>query len=214
MKKQASSFSLSPENIAYIDDQWKGKGKRNRSHWLDDLITHLREKQSPSKKSEVQKVEQEYPIELNVAAWHEWKQYRKEMKMKAYKPTPRSEGAAVKKLIEMSGGDHQVQALIIKQSMENTWQGLFELRGSYAANQPATNATGNRRLTAEEERNQELLRKYGHTTAPTERTINTDEHSGLDQRQVQRGIPEQVEQEGVTIDLDSGDWSSYGQSDS
>ena len=94
-----------------------------------------------------------------------------------------------------------------KESFKETW--------SYdETNQPAVNATGNRRLTAEEERNQELLRKYGHTTAPTKRTVNTDEHSGLDQRQVQRGIPEQVEQEGVTIDLDSGDWSSYGQSDS
>ena len=102
------------------------------------------------------------------------------------------------------------------QSPEKLRKQFGNLKGrmSNAANQPAANATGNRRLTAEEERNQELLRKYGHTTAPTERTINTDEHSGLDQRQIQRGIPEQVEQEGVTIDLDSGDWSSYGQSDS
>lgn len=102
------------------------------------------------------------------------------------------------------------------QSPEKLRKQFGNLKGrmNNAANQPATNATGNRRLTAEEERNQELLRKYGHTTAPTERTINTDEHSGLDQRQVQRGISEQVEQEGVTIDLDSGDWSSYGQSDS
>jgi len=50
MKKQVSSFSLSPDNIAYIDDQWESKGKRNRSHWLDDLITHLRTKQEPVKR--------------------------------------------------------------------------------------------------------------------------------------------------------------------
>lgn len=49
MTKRASSFSLSPENIAYIDDQWPSKGKRNRSHWLDDLITHLREKAEAEK---------------------------------------------------------------------------------------------------------------------------------------------------------------------
>ena len=44
MKKKVSSFSLSPDNIEYVNDQWEAKGKRNRSHWLDDLLTHLREK--------------------------------------------------------------------------------------------------------------------------------------------------------------------------
>lgn len=207
---QATSFSLHPDNIEYINDQWKQKGKRNRSHWMDDLITHLRESKNTPSKVVVKKQEISYPSELNLESWNEWKLYRKEMKMKAYKPTPRSEGVAVKKLIEISGGDHKVQALIIKQSMENSWQGLFELRGSYATNQQSINATSNRKLTAEEERNAELLRKYGNANASSGWPVNQPSDTGVDKRQVQRGIYEQVEQEGTTIDLDSGDWSSDG----
>ncbi len=45
-KQKPLSFSLCPDNIAYINEQYQLK-HRNRSHWLDDLVTHLREK-SPS----------------------------------------------------------------------------------------------------------------------------------------------------------------------
>lgn len=144
MKMKPSSFSLSQENIDYINDQWKSKGKRSRSHWMDDLITFLREKDSKKSDSvatrkpvKTQSVF-EYPPELNVAAWEEWKKYRKENKIRAYKPTPRSEGVAIKGLLELSGGDHNMQAEIIKQSMVNNYQGLFELRGSHAANKQAS----------------------------------------------------------------------------
>lgn len=85
-----------------------------------------------------------------------------------------------------------------KESFKESW--------AYAEHQQSTNATS-RKLTAEEERNQELLAKYGHTASPTERAINPNEHTGLDQYEVQRGLPEQMEQEGVTIDMDSGYWS-------
>ena len=43
------SFSLCDENIAYVEDQFQVR-HRNRSHWMDDLLTHLRSKQKqPSK---------------------------------------------------------------------------------------------------------------------------------------------------------------------
>ena len=71
-----------------------------------------------------------YPPELNVDAWEEWKLYRKELKVKAYAPTPRSEGAAITNLLNISGGDPNRQAEIIAQSMANNWQGLFELKPS------------------------------------------------------------------------------------
>ncbi|GKW21873.1 hypothetical protein PEC302107_36020 [Pectobacterium araliae] len=69
-----------------------------------------------------------YPDNLNVEAWDEWKQYRKDLKLKSYAPTSRSEGAAITNLINLSGGDKQRQEEIIKQSMANCWQGLFELK--------------------------------------------------------------------------------------
>lgn len=65
MKKQVSSFSLSPKNIEYIDNQWEEKGKRNRSHWLDDLITHLRS-QSESKKPPAKRKQFKAPNVLEV----------------------------------------------------------------------------------------------------------------------------------------------------
>lgn len=78
-----------------------------------------------------QKKGYDYPANLNVTAWEEWKQYRREMKMKAYAATPRSEGAAITNLINLSGGDSACQELIIRQSMANGWQGLFELKGGF-----------------------------------------------------------------------------------
>ena len=45
-KQKPLSFSLCPDNIAYINEQYQLK-HRNRSHWLDDLVTHLRAR-SPS----------------------------------------------------------------------------------------------------------------------------------------------------------------------
>ncbi|WP_338506443.1 DNA replication domain protein [Erwinia aphidicola] len=70
-----------------------------------------------------------YPAGLNAAAWDEWKQYRRDMKLKAYAPTPRSEGAAITNLLGLSAGDPQRQEEIIRQSMANGWQGLFEIKG-------------------------------------------------------------------------------------
>lgn len=53
MKPQ--SFSLCQANIDYIEDQFRGSGKRNKSHWMDDLITAMREKSEPKRKTEVTK---------------------------------------------------------------------------------------------------------------------------------------------------------------
>jgi len=71
----------------------------------------------------------DYPPQLNTQAWEEWNLYRRDMKYKKYQPTPRSEGAAINKLLELSGGNQQKQLEIIQQSMANGWVGLFELKG-------------------------------------------------------------------------------------
>lgn len=74
-----------------------------------------------------------YPEQLNAEAWEEWKAYRRENRFKTYVPTERSEGAAITNLINLSGGDHQVQMLIVQQSMANGWKGLFDLKASRKA---------------------------------------------------------------------------------
>lgn len=41
VKQKPLSFSLCAENIAYVEEEY-GTRHRNRSHWMDDLLTHLR----------------------------------------------------------------------------------------------------------------------------------------------------------------------------
>ena len=41
VKQKPLSFSLCEENIAYVEEEY-GTRHRNRSHWMDDLLTHLR----------------------------------------------------------------------------------------------------------------------------------------------------------------------------
>lgn len=47
-KQKPLSFSLHPDNIAYIKGEW-GIKHRSPSHWMDDLITHLRLKKGTPK---------------------------------------------------------------------------------------------------------------------------------------------------------------------
>ena len=68
------------------------------------------------------------PAGLNLDAWNLWKRYRSENNLKAYKPVALGEGAAASKLISLAGGDFATQMLIVKQSIENQWQGLFALK--------------------------------------------------------------------------------------
>ena len=75
------------------------------------------------------------PEGLNLDAWNLWKRYRSENNLKAYKPVALGEGAAASKLISLAGGDFATQMLIVKQSIENQWQGLFELKSPQKANQ-------------------------------------------------------------------------------
>lgn len=108
--------------------------KQSRSN-RDNSVTReekrredLKDKDPPLTPPKKEKPVYEYPPGLNVAAWDEWKQYRKDLKIKAYAPTPRSEGAAITNLLKLSGGDLQKQAEIIRQSMVNSWHGLFEIK--------------------------------------------------------------------------------------
>jgi hypothetical protein len=67
----------------------------------------------------------EYPFELNVEAWESWKEFRKKEYGKSYKNL--GEKAAIKKLLKLSTSKEE-QALILEQSMENGWIGIFALK--------------------------------------------------------------------------------------
>ncbi len=66
-----------------------------------------------------------YPFELNVEAWESWKDFRKKEYRKSYKNL--GEKAAIKKLLKLSQSKEE-QALILEQSMENGWIGIFALK--------------------------------------------------------------------------------------
>ncbi|WP_336432259.1 hypothetical protein [Providencia rettgeri] len=83
----------------------------------------------PPKVKKVKVNDFEYPNELNLEAWEEWMQYRKELKLTAYDKSERSLKAAITKLLNLSGGNKDTQARIVFQSISNGWQGLFALKG-------------------------------------------------------------------------------------
>ena len=67
-----------------------------------------------------------YPLELDLDSWNYWKKFRKEQFKSSYKTI--GEKAAIKKLLEISSNDKNLQKEIIKQSIENSWRGLFPLK--------------------------------------------------------------------------------------
>jgi len=60
-------------------------------------------------------------------AWAEWKEYRKEEKRDGYK-TIKAEQRALMGLQKKAKDDEETAYLIIQESMENGWKGLFELK--------------------------------------------------------------------------------------
>ena len=127
--KKPFSASLSKENIEYIENEVAKKQKEypryKKSHWLDDLVTHLRAKAETKKpKTQIAVIEPVYPEGLNVLAWEAWIEFRKKAKFKKYKTD-----SAMKKLAQM--GTHEEQSLIVQQSMDNEYQGLFPLKKGF-----------------------------------------------------------------------------------
>ena len=126
-RKKPLSFSLCPLNIAYVLEQVAERQKENSrysvSQYGDDLITHLRTKAKPVKKAKTELAIVNYPMALNVYAWELWIEFRKTAKFKKYKSD-----APMNKLIKMGNGDEQL--LIVQQSIDNEYQGLFELKSS------------------------------------------------------------------------------------
>lgn len=196
MKKQVSSFSLSPENIEYIDAQWEEKGKRNRSHWLDDLITHLRVT-SEAKKPQVRS-KQFKPPTMDEAADYFLQR-----------------GCMVESEVEKFLDFYEMKGWMVGKNKMKDWKAAVRnwLKGKVneATKQGITKS--GRKPNAVEEANNRLLEKYGDTTAQYEREVNQPINTGLDQHQVCGGIPAQMDSSGITIDMDSGDISDDGGAD-
>tara|TARA_R110000782_G_scaffold102995_1_gene190410 strand:+ start:46 stop:516 length:471 start_codon:yes stop_codon:yes gene_type:complete len=143
-KQKPLSFSLHPDNHAYIEavvaKQKETNHRYNRSMYMDDLITHLRTKAEakPKVKAKTEvKVfdEMEYdnfPDDLNMYAWQEWITFRKKAGFKKYKTE-----ATMKKLAGM--GTTEQQALIVKQSIDNEYQGLFAIKGNNSTGKTSGN---------------------------------------------------------------------------
>jgi len=77
------------------------------------------------------------PDGLNCEAWDLWVSFRTKCKFKKYKTD-----SAMKKLITM--GNEEAQALIVQQSIDNEYQGLFPIKQSFKSQQ-STNRPGRHR---------------------------------------------------------------------
>ncbi len=66
------------------------------------------------------------PEALNLVAWQQWLEYRTLIKKKF--KTKRGEMNAITTLLELSRSDIELQQRIVDQSIDNEWQGLFELK--------------------------------------------------------------------------------------
>ena len=76
--------------------------------------------------------------------WDEWKQYRKDKRIKAYAAV-KWEQIAVDKLLELSNKDPVIAKLILKQTYENSYQGFFPLKQEFnnGKSNNQSGATGN-----------------------------------------------------------------------
>jgi len=129
-KQKPLSFSLHPDNHAYIEavvkKQKETNHRYNRSMYMDDLITHLRTKAKSAKKAKTELSEIVYPASLNIQAWDKWIAFRKKAKFSTYKTD-----ATMKKLATMGSQEDQMQ--IVQNSIDSQYQGLFALKGKQAS---------------------------------------------------------------------------------
>ena len=152
-KQKPLSFSLHPDNHAYIEaavmKQKETNHRYNRSMYMDDLITHLRTKAevkpklaktNPTTPKELTPIS--FPINLDIAAWNKWVEFRKKAKFKAYKTD-----AAMKKLAKSEFND---QMPMVQQSIDNEYQGLFALKGVNNGQINGNNAGASKKLSAHE----------------------------------------------------------------
>ena len=168
-KQKPLSFSLHPDNHAYIEalvtKEKLVNSRYSRSVYMDDLIT-LQRLKSTKPKAKVLTVDDEIPEGLNTGAWAMWMEFRRKAKFKSYKTT-----SAAKKLAKMGTYDEQV--LIVQQSIDNEYQGLFALKGNNNGHQSAS-----KKESSHERIKRENAVKYGGQDESGLRVAGTVGHLG------------------------------------
>ena len=205
-KQKPVSFSLNPLNVSYIEaivsKEKEVNPRYNRSVYMDDHITELRLK-SEKKATAVKELDLTvYPENLNIAAWRDWIDFRKEAKFKKYKTN-----AQMKKLAKM--GDSTEQFLIVQQSIDNEYQGLFALKGNGNGHQnKATYAGANVKESSHERIKRENDLKYRGSSSG--HLINKEFGLGLgtDDRDL-RGAVAEGERAETQLGLDNQPFVDY-----
>lgn len=77
---------------------------------------------APLEKSQLSEI----PPGLNLAAWQEWINYKRQIK-KPYR-TERGERVKAEALIKLAKGDHATQAFLVSHAINNEWKGIYAPR--------------------------------------------------------------------------------------
>ncbi len=120
------SLNLIPDSLNLIPDSKNDTPELRKCSAGDPVNPENKIIGDVSKKPLKQTQGYEYPERLNLQAWSEWLEYRKENRIKPYKKTKTGELAVINNLLEMSGGDPSIQDQIVKQSIGQNWIDLLK----------------------------------------------------------------------------------------
>lgn len=219
MKMKPESYSLCEANIAFVRDQYKQDGKRNKSHWMDDLITSIRE--ATEKKATPKGSSKKFTDDdLKLAEWMEGRVHMiapstKKANLETWANTIRLMREVDGRTLQEIGGlfdwankdSFWCSNILSPEKLRKQWDKLNAKRINHDSTRQK-NANQNRRLSATEQANQRLLEQYGDASARDEWPSTSITGSGMDQYQVHGSLPEQVGQSGITIDMEAGDFDS------
>ena len=195
--KKPKTYNLKREIYETINKLAQADG-RSDSDWLNiHLGNTLPTKEVSKPKTAVVKSEPIYPENLNTGAWAMWLDFRKKAKFKSYKTD-----SAAKKLSKMGSFDEQT--LIVQQSIDNEYQGLFALKGNSNERFNGNNTRSSQKESSHERIKRENQIKYGQ---PDECGLVV----GEDDRNLGREVGEGQRTEAIS-GLDNQPFIDYDQS--
>lgn len=219
----SGSYYLSKDNMDYLEGgaekhkQANGLRRYNKSNFLDDLLTSIRQKQKPKQKGTGKKFTDD---DLKLAEWMEGRVHMiapstKKANLETWANTIRLMREVDKRTLQEIGGlfdwankdSFWCANILSPEKLRKQWDKLNAKRINHDSTRQ-TNANQTRRLSATEQANQRLLEQYGNPSSRDEWPSTSIASGGMDQYQVHGGIPEQVGQSGITIDMEAGDFDS------
>jgi hypothetical protein len=121
-------------NNGFVRAQYQESNLRRL--YLTEMVFMARDLETPAKKPKREPkgmdilVARSFPGAIDTpevrSAWERFRAFRLESKKKL---TPLAEVAALKRLLELSGGNPETAIKVIDQSIANSWQGIFALKG-------------------------------------------------------------------------------------